>query len=407
MDILIKLRVLLWTMVIVLWGLMIYQFLEEDDRDAQRSQMRWISSRVATDALEDLPDLERLPSIPMHELFSEEESADLTPSHAGRGTEPAREPEARASSEVAYARPTPRPDNFPVARPMPPELRAPPPKPAPSYKGVAPKTKRETPGRSLGETPVRPAPKPVVRPPEAAEAAPKGFVKLQNDHFIVFSQGQAASREFMETLGSLHENLMKDLASFSPWARNEKVTVFLFRDQESYRKVTGRPSWSGGASSVKRRKIYVYASEELVGILAHELTHIYFDSFFLAGKESPLWLSEGMATLVQTERGLAAPNWLRGNMETLRGGGGYDLNDLMRVDTTGGAQDGEVRLWYTQAYSVVRFMIRSQRRASFYKFCRMMRDGLDPKDALYRSYGMPFNSLHALEYAWRHQVERG
>ncbi|PCI37322.1 MAG: hypothetical protein COB53_06870 [Elusimicrobia bacterium] len=400
MDILIKLRVLLWTMVLALWGLMIYQFLEEDNGSAQ-DQMRWVSSRVAVDALEDLPDLESLPQIPMAELFSEEESADLTPSHAGRRIQP------EAESRVAYNRPLPRPKNFPMARPMPAALRAPRVKVPPSYKGVAPKTQRGKRGRSLGETPVRAKrPKP-RRPREASPKTPKGFVKISNDHFIVFAQSQPPSTQFMETLNDLHENLMKDLASFSPWARNQKVTVFLFRDQESYQKVTGRPSWSGGASSVKRRKIYVYASEELIGILAHELTHIYFDSFFLAGKESPLWLSEGMATLVQTERGLAAPNWLRGNMSTLRAGGGYDLGDLMRVDSTGGAKDGEVRLWYTQAYSVVRFMIRSQRRASFYKFCRMMRDGMSPKSALYRAYGMPFNSLHALEYAWRHQVERG
>jgi hypothetical protein len=403
MDILIKLRVLLWTMVLALWGLMIYQFLEEES--SPQDSMRWVSSRVAVDALEELPDLESLPQIPMDELFSEEESADLTPSHYGRQTAPEHaepEPVPKKTASLPKAPPASR---FPVAKPMPPELRI---KPAKSYRGVAPEKERKTRGRSLGETPVRAKPRRPKRPPEAATPrTPKGFVKLQNNHFVVFSQGQPASQEFMETLNDLHENLMKDLASFSPWARNERVSVFLFRDQESYQKVTGRPSWSGGASSVKRRKIYVYASEELVGILAHELTHIYFDSFFLAGKESPLWLSEGMATLVQTERGLAAPNWLRGNMETLRSGGGYDLRDLMRVDSTAGAKDGEVRLWYTQAYSVVRFMIRSQRRASFYKFCRMMRDGMSPKTALYRAYGMPFNSFHALEYAWRHQVERG
>ncbi|OIO12400.1 MAG: hypothetical protein AUJ52_00200 [Elusimicrobia bacterium CG1_02_63_36] len=403
MDILIKLRVLLWTMVLALWGLMIYQFLGEESNP--KDSMRWVSSRVAVDALEELPDLESLPKIPMDELFSSTEQDDLTPTHAGGAITPDGGPRP-ASAPVVASLPKPaRQTPFPAAKPMPKELRI---APAKSYRGVAPEKERTAPGRSLGETPVRPVPQPPRRPPEAASpGAPKGFVKIQNEHFVIFSQGQAPSQEFVETLEDLHENLMKDLASFSPWARNEKVSVFLFRDQESYQKVTGRPSWSGGASSVKRRKIYVYASEELVGILAHELTHIYFDSFFLAGKESPLWLSEGMATLVQTERGLAAPNWLRGNLDTLRAGGGYDLRDLMRVDSTGGAKDNEVRLWYTQAYSVVRFMIRTQRRASFYKFCRAMRDGARPKTALYRAYGMPFNSLHALEYAWRHQVEQG
>ncbi|MFH1723361.1 MAG: hypothetical protein ABII00_01945, partial [Elusimicrobiota bacterium] len=234
--------------------------------------------------------------------------------------------------------------------------------------------------------------------------APQGFTKTDTRHFTVYAETRPPSLELLETLEHLHANLMLDLAAFSPWARDERVAIYLFRTQESYRKVTGRPDWSGGASSVKRRKVYLYAGEEMVGILAHELTHIYFDSFFIAGRNSPLWLSEGMATMVQTERGLAVPNWLQSNLGILRGGGGYKLADLMRVEATIGADDDEIRLWYTQAYSVVRFLIRSQYRSSFYKFCRFLRDGAPVKDALYRAYGMPFNRVKALEYAWRHDI---
>ena len=197
---------------------------------------------------------------------------------------------------------------------------------------------------------------------------------------------------------------MLDLAPFTPWANNERTTIFLFKNQDTYRRVTGRPAWSGGASSVSKRKLYVYESEELPGIVAHELTHIYFDSFFLGGVTDPLWLSEGMATLVQTERGLAAPNWLKNNLDVLRRGGGYGLDELTKVENTSGAQDDEIRLWYTQSYSVVRFLIRNQYKSSFYKFCRSLRDGAPMKEALYRAYGMPFNSVKALEYAWRYDA---
>ena len=71
------------------------------------------------------------------------------------------------------------------------------------------------------------------------------------------------------------------------------------RRSRSMIKLCSRPAWSGGASSVGKRKLYVYESEELPGIVAHELTHIYFDGFFLDGTTDPLWLSEGMATLVE------------------------------------------------------------------------------------------------------------
>src|SRR5207302_16947 len=112
--------------------------------------------------------------------------------------------------------------------------------------------------------------------------------------------------------------------------------------------------------SVPKRKVYLYESEELPGILAHELCHIYYDGFFIEGQPDPLWLSEGMATLLQVERGLAAPNWLRENMDILERGGGFSMSELMSVTTTADSPDDKVRLWYAQSYSVVRFLVRSQ-----------------------------------------------
>jgi hypothetical protein len=199
---------------------------------------------------------------------------------------------------------------------------------------------------------------------------------------------------------------MIDLAPFSPWASNQRVSIFLFKNQDTYRVVTGRPAWSGGASSVPKRKVYVYESDELPGILAHELTHIYFDGFFLDGAPNPLWLSEGMATLVQVERGLAAPNWLRENLHVLENGGGQPLSTLFDVLTTSGWKDEKVRLWYAESYSVVRYMIRTQYRSSFYKFCSFIRDGLPVTEALYRGYGAPYTRIRALEIAWRHEIRR-
>jgi hypothetical protein len=76
------------------------------------------------------------------------------------------------------------------------------------------------------------------------------------------------------------------------------------------------------------------------------------------------------------------------------------------VNTTAGWNDDRVRLWYAQAYSVVRFMIRTQYRSSFYKFAANLRDGQRGDEALYRAYGAPYNRLKALEYAWRYELTR-
>ena len=388
MDILIRLRMALWVMVLGLWGLMVYQFLGKDE-ESEPSQMKWVSHRVDSENIhrrdvnvdDDLPDIEQ-DRIASEKLFPPKPPDDLTPRPAATnvGAETGARL-ARIPAAVIGVSPAPRPP--------------------PNFRGLA---DEKVPDRLPARPPEAERPK---EPPPEETPPPKGFSLISTKHFNIYAEGKPASLEIRETLESLHANLMLDLAAFSPWAREERVAIFLFRDQDSYRKVTGRPAWSGGASSVKRRKIYLYESEEVVGILAHELTHIYFDSFFLGGVTDPLWLSEGMATLVQTERGLAAPNWLRANLETLKKGGGYGLDDLIRVENTSGAQDEEIRLWYTQSYSVVRFLIRSQYKSSFYKFCRFMRDGVPVKESLYRGYGMPFNSVKALEYAWRYDATSG
>ncbi|MBI5596176.1 MAG: hypothetical protein HY928_08835 [Elusimicrobia bacterium] len=391
MDILIRLRVLLWVMVLSLWGLMVWQFLGEEETGGDQAQMKWVSRSMETvhrrdiEFDDDLPDIEADGTIPPEKLFAQKPPEDLTtqPEATVRGANTGAKL-ARIPSSVSGTMPSIQP--------------------TPGFVGKAPE---RIPKTERTEPEARPAPERLARPPEEEAPTPKGFTRTQTNHFNIYAEGKAPSLEFRETLESIHANLMLDLAAFSPWAREERVSIFLFRDQESYRRVTGRPAWSGGASSVKRRKVYLYESEELVGILAHELTHIYFDSFFIGGLTDPLWLSEGMATLVQTERGLAAPNWLRHNLEIIKRGGGYGLDELTRVDNTTGAKDDEIRLWYTQSYSVVRFLIRSQYRSSFYKFCKFLRDGTPVKESLYRAYGMPFNSVKALEYAWRYDAQSG
>lgn len=377
MDALLKLRVLIWVAVVSLWGLMVYQYLGEEEREAAKMQA------IVNPYNKEPPGL---PPGDDASLAALNAPAQPAPLPAGAVTPPPAQapvqPIPGDSLEKVYA--------------------------APGAVGPAPSNDRRPPAAA------QPPPSSVQRPPRRREdrttlpdpPLPPGFEKRVTRHFNVYSEQYPASDRFVELIEALHGNLMLDLAPFSPWAKDQRVTIYLFKSQQTYRQVTGRPSWSGGASSVPKRKVYVYESEELPGILAHELTHIYFDAFFIDGIANPLWLSEGMATLVQVERGLAAPNWLRDNLEILERGGGIPIESFMAVNTTSGWNDDRVRLWYAQAYSIVRFMIRTQYRSSFYKFAANLRDGQRNDEALYRAYGAPYNRLKALEYAWRYELQR-
>jgi hypothetical protein len=402
MDVLLRLRVLIWVLVISLWGVMVYQYLGEDEKEAaMRPVVNPYPAAGETIALAPTPD-ENPAEPPDRSLVAAVGSpAVLPPSVPPRVAAPA--PPGRAASvdparnvlppagAVGPAPPAEHGETPSVSAEAPPSAPAPAPRAArsPAAKGALRRSRLED--RSL------PLPDPPI---------PQGFQKSVTRHFNVYAEEYEASDRFLELIENLHGNLMLDLAPFSPWASDQKVSIFLFKSQEAYRRVTGRPPWSGGASSVPKRKVYVYESEELPGILAHELTHIYFDGFFLGGSTDPLWLSEGMATLLQVERGLSAPNWLRENLAKLEGGEGLPFETFMDVSTTSGWSDDKVRLWYAEAYSVVRYLIRTQYRSSFYKFASYIRDGRPVPEALYRAYGAPYTRVRALEIAWRHEVSR-
>jgi hypothetical protein len=242
---------------------------------------------------------------------------------------------------------------------------------------------------------------------EAPPEAPSGFAMERTRHFVIYEEGPEVSKNLIENMENLHGNIMLDLVAFSPWTRDRKVFVYFTNNQDTYPRMTGRPAWSGGTASLSERKIYLFKSEEAFGILAHELTHIYFDSFFPSDRSSPLWLSEGMATYVQSERGYSTPRWLAHNLALLGKGGGFKLADLVRIENMQGADDDNVRLWYAQSYSVVRFLSKMKAGEAFYLFCKRLRDGLPVHQALFQAYGMPYNKLSSLEYAWRYDLKTG
>ncbi|MBI4802347.1 MAG: hypothetical protein HY796_07465 [Elusimicrobia bacterium] len=242
---------------------------------------------------------------------------------------------------------------------------------------------------------------------EAYPSAPPGFALRETRNFVIYEEGPEVSREIIDTVESLHGNIMLDLVSFSPWSREKRVFIFFTGNQDTYQRLTGRPAWSAGTASLSERKIYLFKSEEAMGILSHELTHIYFDSFFSSEVQSPLWLSEGIATYIQSERGYSTPNWLALNLAMLEKGGGFKLSDLVRIDNMQGADEENVRLWYAQSYSVVRFLIKLKAGDAFYQFCKRLKGGMPTHRALYQAYGMPYNKLSSLEYAWRYDLKTG
>ena len=229
---------------------------------------------------------------------------------------------------------------------------------------------------------------------------PAGFQQKVTRHFVLYEEGEVSSS--LETFSErIHGNIMLDLVDFSPWTREKKVFIFYSHSQSSYQKLSGRPAWSGGAASLNERRIYLYHSKDAYGLLAHELTHMYFDSFFPPSHPSPLWLSEGMAIFVQSERAEATPNWLTSNLKRIHKGAGYRISDLINIDDLDGADEDNIRLWYAQSYSFTKYLMNVKGNRTFYNFCNNIRNGFSVEQALSIAYSQ---NLKTLEYNWRYSL---
>ena len=238
-------------------------------------------------------------------------------------------------------------------------------------------------------------------------AAPPGFTTAETKHFLIYRERPPIDQTLQDQIENLHGKLMIDLISFSPWTRDAKVLLYFFTSSKTYAKVTGRPEWSGGASSVQNRIIYVLEEEGYMSLVAHEMTHIYFDSFFNTSRPDPLWLSEGMAVFIQTERGDAPPPWLGESLKIISAGGGFKMADLMSITSLSNMKTGDAQIWYAQSYSVVKFMLYMKSGDAFYQFCSALRDGEPFNQALVQAYGMPFDRVAALESVWRYDLKSG
>jgi hypothetical protein len=219
----------------------------------------------------------------------------------------------------------------------------------------------------------------------------------ETQHFRIRHESPASSLGDDNLVERIYEALHPSLGTLVPWMSQEKVDVYLYSGRDSF--LRGRfhpPTWSGGLMSDAAGEKSLAIYEPLDGaVTAHELTHLYFHSFFDEKPASPpAWLDEGLAMMLQDdaltlpdprEKGpvLAAPMPMAAFLRARPG-----------QDTPG----ARVNAWYQQAHSVVRFLKSGHIESLFPDFCRQLRDGEDTESALRDVYG--YADLASFEAAW-------
>ena len=219
----------------------------------------------------------------------------------------------------------------------------------------------------------------------------------ETSHFTIHHENMGSSLGDNNRIERIYESLHPDLWRLVPWMTQTKIHIYIYRSHESY--LAGRfkpPSWSGGLLSESQgQKVLAIFEPVDTAATAHELTHLYFHTYFDEKQaRPPLWLDEGLAGMLQ-EEALTLPD-PREKGPVLPAP--LPLTVFLRTRPAGDTPGAWVTLWYQQAHSLVRFIKRAHIEGNFAEFSRKLRDGEDLESVLRGVYGYP--DLGAFEKAW-------
>ncbi|MBL0350548.1 MAG: hypothetical protein IPP68_09265 [Elusimicrobia bacterium] len=224
-------------------------------------------------------------------------------------------------------------------------------------------------------------------------------------HFRLHHEETFAPAGILNDLEGLHAKLLLDLGVFSPGAYSERIDVYLYKNAESYAAHAHMPAWSAAHIDFRNRKIYGYPSGELNRTLAHEMGHLFFMQYFVAQSTTPpLWLNEGVAMLMEWDYGGDGDSNQRDRY--LIKSHPPPLADFFKTTYQGAGSDQgrAVSLWYAQAGSVTRFLMRRFSKDQFVRFCASLREGKTVDDALPLAYGLAVPDAPTLDRLWRESL---
>ncbi|MDR0291234.1 MAG: hypothetical protein LBI01_00305 [Elusimicrobium sp.] len=234
---------------------------------------------------------------------------------------------------------------------------------------------------------------------------PFGFFTKETYRFMIYREKQQVTPKIAGVLDVVQGNLVLDLLPFTTVRAPNKILIMLFNNPVSYSNFTKRPPWSGASANLESDTLYVIENTGFYPLTVHELTHLYFDGFFLP-ETNPLWLSEGMAVYMQSKAEKQPLGWLTRSLGKIQQGKTLPTEEFLDAQTLQNYSSDQAELWYSQAYSLVKYMLNLRTRNEFYQFCVNLKNGMPRHQALYRAYGLPFTDFDVLEKVWLHDLQK-
>lgn len=236
-------------------------------------------------------------------------------------------------------------------------------------------------------------------PLEEKEEKPQTDWQLKTlPHFKIYYEkgaGGLAANLSMQ-LENIYAGMRLTVDVFPNWIGTEPAKIYLYASHEAYLQGEFHPDkWSQGIAFPSMKTVVLYPIGDPVKLRAvctHELTHVYFRSFFseISGSKPPLWLDEGLAVSMESlvygnksEWEIALQNYPEDKFFELPG---FFYSSLSSVS------DDLISYWYLQSYTIVSFLRSSGNKLAFKDFCARIRDGENVVNLLwsvYRFQGIP------------------
>ncbi len=222
-----------------------------------------------------------------------------------------------------------------------------------------------------------------------ASAVSKWNIK-ESPHFEVLHESAWSPNSIVLELEKMFSAMRLNMAMFAPWMAAEKSKIYIYGSRSSY--LAGEfapPKWSKGLAYPDRKIVVVYDTGDIVklkAVLAHELSHLYFEGYFAEKfKYPPQWLNEGLAVyledIVFTEGGL----WRRA-LPYFNAERRLPFDDFFGIKLESLKTDARISDWYLQSFGVVSYLYRPHTRLQFKNFCEALRGGDAVETALWKNY---------------------
>jgi len=232
--------------------------------------------------------------------------------------------------------------------------------------------------------------------PSSGRAVEPEWKIVKGKHFVVRHTGPESAAE---TMLAEAERCYRDIASDlgytrfeGYWLWDKRVAILIYSNAPAFAEACDAPAWAVGRANYERREIATFAGSGAsfsTHVLPHEIAHLIL-SDFVGGRRLPLWLQEGVAQWEQGRKAVPAKR-LPDPMPWA---------ELAAADVRRASDPRFVARFYSQAASVVGFLVSVYGGERFGNFCRLLRDGKTVEAAFAEAYNGELKTLGDLERAW-------